>query len=248
MTTPQIQNDNWMSWEFWDEEDFYGLMVHDKTYLNPKNQTSFKKEYYLKILIPEEKCVEGKFPSLTAHTELRAIEEALVKLLSINLVDCKNVNWCTYYGAKRLVYEVNDLEDFEKCVEHWKGLISPYELEIIEDSPWSIYKELEPDDYAWLQHDNERLVEVIRSRSNSPDKEHSIEFGISGSKKNLEKIAEKLNADGGTVIHLSKDHLEVVFDSSLESDEINGLSYLVFDACQELSCQYDGWSTKMRSE
>lgn len=243
MSAIKIHNENWMIWDFWDHEEFYGLAVHDKTYLDQELQPKFRKEYYLKVLIPEAKCVEGKFPSPEAHMELNAIDEALVKLLAVNKVDCKKVHWYTYYGAKRFIYEVNDIENFEKCVQHWKGLITPYQLKTTVDPPWTMYNHYYPNEYAWIQHNNRQLITQLEASGTNPEKVHHIAFNISGKIHDMEKLTQELQNEGGKTIHISKNEMEISFDSVLDPNEINDLVYYVHDNCKQFNCKYEGWST-----
>jgi hypothetical protein len=74
----KVQNDNWMFWDFYDEDDYYGLTFLDSTYIDPKIQKGFKKEYYLKIIIPDSKLIQRKFPNQETNQELLKLEDMLI--------------------------------------------------------------------------------------------------------------------------------------------------------------------------
>ena len=175
-----VQNDNWKYWDFYDEEDFYGLNFLDATYLETKNQKGFKKEYYLKILIPEFKQAEGKFPTPETNEELQKYEEELITMLEANKVNCKQVHRCLYFGAKRMLFEVLDISEFDKCVNNWKNSFENYSLEVIEDQPWIIYNEMQPDEYAWQQMGNREVYEKLVNYGSDPNKIHLFEHAFFG--------------------------------------------------------------------
>ncbi len=105
---------------------FMGLIFLDATYLDSKNQKGFKKEFYLKVLIPEGKQANRKFVTPQANVELQKLEDELIQLLEANKVNCKQVYRCTYYGAKRMLFEVSDISDFEECLNKWKVTLQDY--------------------------------------------------------------------------------------------------------------------------
>ena len=175
-----VQNDEWKFWDFYDEEDFYGLNFLDATYLDPANQKGFKKEYYLKVHIPETKQVDGKFITPEANTELQKLEDKLIESLEANKVNCKQVHRCIYYGAKRMLFEVSDIADFEECLNKWETTLQDYNLEVIEDKPWETYNEILPDEYAWQQMGNRQVCENLLKHGSNPKKIHIIEPAIFG--------------------------------------------------------------------
>ncbi len=126
-----VQNDDWEYWDFYDEEGYYGLNFIDSSYLEAKNQNGFKKEYYLKVIIPDSKQSEGKFPTPETNSELQKSEDELIVLLETNKIHCKQVHRCIYYGAKRMLFEVADITDFEKCLDKWKSILGDFTMEVI---------------------------------------------------------------------------------------------------------------------
>jgi hypothetical protein len=38
-----------------------------------------------------------------------------------------------------MLFEVNDISDFEECIHKWKTTLKDYSLEVIEEQPWVIY-------------------------------------------------------------------------------------------------------------
>jgi regulator of RNase E activity RraB len=236
-----VQNDDWKFWDFYDEEEFYGLNFLDATYMKEKNQKGFKKEYYLKILIPENKLAHGKFPTSETNDELQKIEDKLIEVLENDRVYCKQVHRCIYFGAKRLLFEVADISEFDKILNVWKTQLFPFELEVIEDEPWVMYNEMQPDGYAWQQMGNREVCEQLVSHGSNPEKIHVIEHAIFGNKANLSKLEHDLIKEGGKTLTFENDMLEIAFESPLDLDRINGMTYFLLDKATEFDCKHDGW-------
>jgi regulator of RNase E activity RraB len=240
-----VQNDEWKFWDFYDEEGFYGLNFLDATYLDTINQKGFKKEYYLKVLIPEFKQAQGKFPTPETNVELQKLEDELIALLEANKVDCKQVHRCIYFGAKRMLFEVADISDFEEYIDKWKRTLENYSLEIIEDQPWIIYNEMQPDEYAWQQMGNRQVYDSLVNHGSDPNKIHIIEHAIFGDSNELKKLEIELVKEGGKTLTFEDEMLEMGFENVLDLDQINNMTYFLMDKSKEFNCKYDGWSASI---
>ena len=238
-----VQNDDWEYWDFYDEDDYYGLNLIDKTYFDSNNQKGYKKEYYIKILIPEQKMVQGKFPSPDTNKELQSIEDILISDLEKLKIDCKQVHRCTYFGAKRMLFEVADIKSFDNSISNWQKHINDYKLEVIEDKAWAIYNEVLPDKYDWQQIGNRGVYENLINAGTNPKNIHLIEHAIFGNLADLKKLENELHKEGGKTLNFEKNMLEIAFESVLEMDEINGMTYFLIDKSEEFNCRYDGWSS-----
>lgn len=241
-----VQNDNWEYWDFYDEDEFYGLDFIDKTYFATESQKGFNKEYYLKILFPEYKTVEGNFPAPEAHQEIQILEDGLVLELEKAIVNCKQVYRSTYFGAKRLLFEVSDSEAFEKTVANWKKSLDEFQLELLEEKAWTMYNQLMPDKYANQQIGDRRLIEALVNGGSNPELVHSIEHAFYGGLKNLLKVEKELHKEGGTTSFFENESLGIIFNSVLDLDEINAMTYFLMDKAEECDCKYDGWLTAIR--
>jgi len=238
-----VQNDNWKFWEFHDEEEFYGLNFLDATYMDPITQKGFNKEYYLKVIIPENKLAHGKFPSPEANYELQELETKLITRLEKNKINCKQVHRSVYYGAQRMLFEVSKQQEFEKEVNQWKNNLGSYNLEIIEDKAWELYNELQPDVYANQQMGNSEVFDNLVKAGSNLDKNHLIEHAIFGNKLNLKSLETALIKEGGKTITFENDLLEIGFECAPDLGEINEMTYFLIDKSNEHNCTYDGWST-----
>ncbi len=237
-----VQNDEWKYWEFYDEEGYYGLNFIDASYLETTQQKGFKKEYYLKVLIPESHQLEGKFPTPEVNEWLQKSEEDFISLLEANKVNCKQVHRCIYFGAKRMLFEVADVSDFDECLKKWKNTLEDFSLEVMEDQPWVAYNELLPDEYAWQQMGNREVYENLLNHGSKPEKMHLFEHAIFGDTTNLKKLELELTKEGGKTLTLENDLLEIGFENILDLDQINSLTYFLMDKSKEYQCRYDGWS------
>jgi regulator of RNase E activity RraB len=236
-----VQNDEWKFWDFYDEEEYYGLNFIDATYLETINQKGFKKEYYLKIIIPENKQTEGKFPTLETNAELQKSEDILIDSLERNKIECKQVHRCIYFGAKRMLFEVADTLEFEECINKWKNSLQDFTIEVIEDLPWVIYNEMLPDEYDWQQMGNRQVYENLVNHGSVPSKTHLIEHAIFGDQTNLKKLELELINEGGKTLTFENDMLEIGFENILDLDQINSMTYFLMDKSKEFDCKYDGW-------
>jgi hypothetical protein len=241
-TKTSVQNDDWLFWEFYDEENYYALNFLDASYLEEENQKDSKREYYLKTIIPEHKLIEGMFPPPETNKELLQLEDALIKELVEKNINCKQVYRCIYYGAKRMLFEVADTEGFEKCISNWRMIHGDYTLEIIEDEPWVMYNDFLPDEYGWLQIGNRQVYESLVGDGSDVEKLHTIECAVYGKEEDLKLLEAELIKEGGKTISLDGECLEIAFEMPLDLDEINSLTYFLLDKAEEMKCEYDGWS------
>ena len=186
-----VQNDEWKYWDSYDEDGYLVLDFLDATYMDTVNQKGFKKEYYLKVIIPENKQTNGKLPTPETNVALQKSEDELISLLEKNKIDCKQVHRCLYCGAKRMLFEVADISDFEESLNKWKNTLEDFRLEIIEEEPWIIYNEMQPDEYAWQQMGNRQVYNNLINNGSDPNKTHLIEHAIFGDQINLKKLEIK---------------------------------------------------------
>jgi regulator of RNase E activity RraB len=144
-----------------------------------------------------------------------------------------------------MLFEVEDIRDFERCINDWKKNLSDFSLEIIEDKAWVLYNELQPDEYALQQIGNRQVYEQLIKYGSNPAKIHLIEHAIHGNSTNLEKLeAELLKEDGKTLI-IDTNTLEVTFECILDLEQINNMTYFLLDISKEFNCQYNGWSANI---
>lgn len=239
-----VQNDNWAYWSSYDEEDNFGMIFYDMTYIDKPIRKSGVYERYLKIIVPDNQIVNGNFPNEIAHKKTVKLEDKLINSLERNNVKAKEVVRSLYYKARRMLFEVYDLDAFENIVKKWESTLGEYTLEIVEEKGWELYNEFAPNKYAYQQMGNRQLLEMMIKKGCNPSKKHTIEHGISGEMENLLKVDQVLIENGGVRTSFEQGMLEIAFDEVLDPEQIDDMTYFVMDTAEEFNCKYEGWSTE----
>ncbi|MFK7786150.1 MAG: hypothetical protein AB8B56_13595, partial [Crocinitomicaceae bacterium] len=115
----KVHNENWRIWNFFDEQDYFGLITYDVTYLEATEKYACKAEIALDFLIPETWMDERLFPLPEGHRSLVEIEDQLISLLEKKRIDCVQVVRLTYDGKRTFIFEVNDLVAFLETMKSW---------------------------------------------------------------------------------------------------------------------------------
>jgi len=237
----KVHNENWRAWDFFNDQDEYGLITYDVTYLEPNNNYNSKDEFILDLLIPEQLTEDGNFPTPKGHYKLIEIEDELISKLESSRVDCMQVIRLTHNGARTFVFEVNDPVKFLETVKLWTGMVRGFEIKIEKQEPWTYYRECEPDEYNWQQIGNQQVIEQLVSHGSNPEKPHKLEASFGGEPKKLEMLKSKLLSKEGKFLLLENDLLEMEFETSLDNHEIDPLSFFLFDTANDFECKYEGW-------
>lgn len=241
----EIDNNTWQYWNVQDEE-VYGFFNTDPTYIDISRRKGFKSEFYLRIQFPVNLLAEdGQMPTPAGFEFYRKFEDIFEKLLENNNVNCKKVHFAIYNGARRLLFEVNDILIFKECVSALEAKMGLFEFKLEENKPWTIYKGVLPDEYDNQQIANRNLMELLIEKGSNPEKKHFIEHAFFGKKRKLKRIESELLKMEGRTITFEKDFLEIGVDEILEEETINEMTYFCMDLAKEFNCNYDGWSTTL---
>lgn len=241
-----IDNDSWQFWDFYDQDNNYGTYVTDPFYYESSERKGFEKEVFIKIKFPKNFLLkESLFPTPESFELYMKYEEVFEKLLIQNKVDCKKVHFSIYYGARRLLYQVNDNELFKECLIALESKMQPFEFEVIENNSWTIFPEFLPNKYDRQQIANRDLIRILAEKGSNLKKEHCINHTFSGKKRNLKKIEKELSTMNGKTISIEKNLLEISFNEILDEDTITEMTYICIDFAKEFNCNYDGWSSSL---
>ncbi len=237
----KVHNENWRAWDFFNDQNEYGLITYDVTYLEPNINYNCKDEFVLDLLIPNNWKEEGNFPTPEGHYNLIESEDELISNLEKAKVDCMQVIRLTHNGARTFVFEVADTVKFLETVKTWTGTVRNFEIKIEKQEPWTYYRKWEPDEYNWQQIGNQNLIEQLVSHGSNPEKLHKLEFSFGGEPAKLEMLKSKLLSEEGKFLLMEGDLLEMEFETSLDNHEIDPLTFFLFDTANEFECKYEGW-------
>lgn len=240
-----VRNDDdpWLFWEMEDDGGLPGLEFIVDGYSEQNAQRGYGHECTLAIHIPDTHLTGLRFPTPQANSDLSKLEDDLISLLEQNKVHCKQVYRSTYDGRRTLIFEIKHLEDFQICVSTWEAGLAPYRVSTEYGVPWGEFNKRQPDQYVRQQMGNRSLVELLIEKGSSPTAEHFIEHTFFGEHDDLLSLQDDLLEEGGQIINLDEDILEVGFSSLIDIHEINHMTYFMMDKAEEHNCTYDGWMT-----
>lgn len=237
----KVHNENWRAWDFFDDEDQYGLITYDVTYLDPTTRFQCSHEVSLDLLIPEMYLSEGNFPSPDGHYALLELEDKLISFLQKAAVECMQVVRLTHNGARTFVFEVNDLVNFLETVKKWTKVVDDFEINIEKQEPWMYYDRCKPTAYNWQQIGNQQVIEQLLKNGSNPEVVHKLECSFGGEPTKLEALKTELLEEGGKHLLSEADLLEMEFEAMLDSYEVDPLTYFLMTTAQKHACKFEGW-------
>lgn len=237
----KVHNENWRAWDFFNDQDEYGLIIYDVTYLEANNNYNSKDEFVIDLLIPDKYTEDGNFPTPEGYHKLIEIEDELISKLEKSGVDCMQVIRLTHGGARTFVFEVISTVKFLETLKIWTGIVRDFEIKIEKQEPWIYYREWEPNEYNWQQIGNQQVIDQLISHGSNPEELHKLEFSFGGEPAKLEMLKSKLLSEEGKFLLMEGDLLEIEFETSLDNHEIDPLSFFLFDTANEFGCKYEGW-------
>lgn len=218
----KVHNENWRVWDFFNDQDEYGLITYDVTYLEPNNIYTCKSEFVLDLLIPVKWTEDGNFPTPEGHHKLIELEDELISKLEKARVDCMQVIRLIHNRARTFVFEVADTVKFLETVKIWTGIIRDFEINIGKQEPWTYYREWEPNEYNWQQIGNQQVIEQLIDHGSNPEKPHKLEFSFGGEPSNLERLKSKLLSEEGRFLLMEGDLFKFI-KKELNKNKIKAL-------------------------
>lgn len=237
----KVHNENWRAWDFFDEEENYGFITYDVTFLTDADSFESNAEFALDIVIPRSMTEDGSFPTPKGHEALIDLEDELLHTLEKARVDCLQVVRLTYDGKRTFVFEVTEVVHFLETLKTWTQKTRHFEINIKKHAPWHLYKQWEPTPYNWQQIENQQVIEQLTRHGSNPTKTHIIECSFGGSQNQLSLLKNTLIRAEGTLLLEKDDLLEITFESSLDPMEIDSLTFFLMDEAANHDCKFEGW-------
>lgn len=237
----KVHNENWRAWDFFDEEENYGFITYDVTFLTDADSFESNAEFALDIVIPHSMTEDGSFPSPKGHQLLIDLEDELLHTLEKARVACLQVIRLTYDGKRTFVFEVKEVVHFLETLKLWTTKTRHFAINIEKYAPWHLYKKWEPTPYNWQQIGNQQVIEQLIQHGSNPTRAHTIECSFCGSKSQLALLKTKLMNEEGTFLMEGDDLLEITFESSLDHLKIDSLTFFLMDEAANHECKFEGW-------
>jgi regulator of RNase E activity RraB len=241
---PQIEGDRWEVYDILEDDGFPAIICFDFDSIEPSNQKKYKHCQRIIIHFKEEQLYETRVPLKEANRKLNGLEKHLIGLLQLTTVPCRYVGRKTYDGKKEYIFQTDNPLEFYLAVELWSQQLheNGFSYDVTGSEGWDYFNEkISPKDVHWQRITDRYVIEKLIESGSNPQKKHSLEYVLLGSRPNLEKALQDLKGRGYQQVSFGRKSLVMSIESCLELDEVNTYSSDLFYYCQEHELQYDGW-------
>jgi regulator of RNase E activity RraB len=194
------------------------------------------------VYVPDQSVEEDGLPDPEAFAQAKQVEAQLVAALESARVDCIKVGRMTYNGLCDVIFQVEDVEGFERCFAALQKQGVVFKVELVESEGWSFFDAKvrpRPEHWRWIKDRQTR--DRLLAAGSDPKKPHTLDHTFLGEAKALEALAKALEEDGFDEPHLGDGRLSVSQEASLDVDEIHEVTEALRDLAASHHVAYDGW-------
>jgi regulator of RNase E activity RraB len=204
--------------------------------------------YCARVIIPIQAPNHNGGPTGNEAEVLWAMEDALVALLQQHEAPCVLVARLTHAGERELVFQVGDWDAFRPPVGRWMHQHEDYETDVSEHDGWDFFEnQIWPRPFDWMLIKDRQVMDALIKHGSNPEKEHALDYFFKGSPTDLQRLWEILQGRGHAKpgFEGTEGQMTTVRRMPLKKDLIWAESEAIYNACQNLEVEYDGWCAEV---
>jgi regulator of RNase E activity RraB len=239
----RIIGDSWAVYSCTYGEGQRAVISFDVELGKEERHKGYNKSIRVIVYVPlAGRVLQNGLPVREELPRLEQFEDDLLGTLQKRSVDCRFVGRMTYGGMREFVFQVEDVKAFRDSVSRVERTTDDYRIELKEGEGWQFFDEkIRPTPVFWQQIADQMVIQELIKAGSNPRAPHWIEHSIIGERQKLLKLRDELIENGFTEIGMGDDHLTVGKTSSLDIDEIFGVTAKLSSYCESIGVKYDGW-------
>jgi regulator of RNase E activity RraB len=247
-TNSPVTGRSWDTYYFYfgekEDDEFIAVVTFDENAV--QNQKGYDKCRRIIFCVDGKNVFENGLITSDEEKKITKYQNELLKLLKDNKVDFKFVGRQTYLGVKDLVFQVNDVNNFDKIAKDWAAKITDYKIEFKELKGWDFFNaKIKPDEIDRQQIDDRNIIDTLIKNGSNPKKLHFIEHVFIGDKKDLEKIKKQLEKRNFREVQFENGTLVMGTKQPLILNGMYRVTSMLLSLSNDNNVKYDGWGTKV---
>jgi len=246
--TEPVIGDDWVFYTFTPGEGARAIIRVDGRLAREEVHQGYPHCRRLVVYIDDPHVLPNGLPVVEELSSLRELDHALAALLSESGVRCQLAGVMLYGGMRDLVFQVEDVEAFERQVAAFIERQHPpqYRFEVLSSEGWDFFdRKVRPTAEHWQQISDQAVIQQLIQAGTDPEADHLLDHTFLGPDHALAGLRDQLGADGFTVSDAAPGRLTMSRPSPLDLEQIWGLTRRLATFCPRIGVRYDGWGAQV---
>jgi hypothetical protein len=239
---PDIVRDRWNGYTYLFGDDERCIVAFDVTACDREAQ---RPSQFRRVIgfSPEGQIGPRGLPSPEAFARLKAIESELVRQLAQRKVRTWLVGRQLYRGFRELLFQVDDLEAFDKVYAAVEAKFGG--MKLVEHPDWQFFNDkISPGMRGHNHISNREVISAVKGAGCDLAAEFTLDHTFLGERVALDEIEAILIAKGFESPSRRGRSLTMRIGAPLDDqDTIDAMTLFLRDVAQEHGAAYDGWGT-----
>jgi len=212
----------------------------DESVARKATPTTHRRCLRLIAMVPLHQVGHDGIPLPLAHVALRGFESDLYGLLPSD--DHWLVGVMSHRGVREFVLQTNDVASIRAALPRLRAA-APFEVESQESAGWLFFRTRVVPGLGGRQQirDRSKIARLVAAGSDLATA-HTLEHRFTGPSDALDLVEAELCADRFQLVRTADDSLVVARTSSLDLEEVSGLTGRLASLARAEGARYDGWA------
>jgi hypothetical protein len=239
-----VISDDWVFYTFTPGEGARAIIRVDGQLAREETHQGYEHCRRLIVFIDDPHVLPNGLPAMEELPSLQQLDHELAALLRENGVRCRLAGIMLYGGMRDLVFQVEDVEAFERVVAAFveRQTQPQYRFEVLSSEGWDFFdRKVRPEAEHWQQISDQAVIHQLIQAGTDPESQHVLDHTFLGPDDALAALRDQLSADGFNVSGTGPGRLTMSRPSPLDLEQVWSLTRRLATFCPQIGVQYDGW-------